>query len=880
MNSELKSKILALLSKQDKVSQIWAGEIHAIANAILHLDEFAGDRIHVMWSTDDNPSTSMHSSPQQGDTCIGIYVWKASEHAGEDSPVTILNKSLYSWIKIGGAGVETVAELPAEPTAAELAKVPTVGAVVNALGGKQDSLPGGGADKVLGWDATQQKPAWVDRPEDGATGPEGKSAYQVYVETVPSGQTPMSEAEWLASLRGADGQDGAPGVPGHNPNLGTYLDTDTNKPTTGQAGDYYLVIDTSATPRTANVWAWNGNAFADTQKSVEDFGDQFASGQPVADVHIKDENGEDDPDTQGVLSAEAGERLNGEKVSSLNENSDNIFTICDQYGNVIAKINNGFEITADGHIKIKDGFDSSNITPTDTSNCAKIGDDRSAPFTVSDGNGNVLIKISRGVEVTPDGHIKVLNGFDSADLPDVSIEDGVEVVLPDRINVVAGDVLQIFYKSCVKAVDVNGYNIYVKGEDKTVTVGGINKTVGANVNGKALPRYYQYTPTSDSIGQAFNLTIEVRNNLNEIIAQGSTSLNVIAGATAPLHQKNILVIGASVVTKGLITWELERRLTTNTGNGTPANPTGLNLTNIRFVGRKEVSTTDYTIHQEATGGWGWYNFINVNGERRYRFYIEDGSGDVAVGSTATINGITLTVREKNITNGSGNISCSYSGTLSNDLPSSGTISFSDGSNVNYIRVLLEESNPFCDPNSNQISFDYYVNTYLIPGQMGSSEKIDIVISQLGVNNMAGETWNLSSILNNIKSFVDYFITYNPNGKFIVSTIALPDPTGGMGTNYEAIGNGSNWYTIANRFIEFSQAVEELSKSDTYSGKIFCAPVMQLCDCENMYPKSMLPLNHRASETEPVGSNAFHPIGEGDLLIADGIYGELTYVLSL
>lgn len=706
--------------------------------------------------------------------------------------------------------------------------------------------------------------------------PKGDDAYEVYLEKYKeehSGSTEgaMSKTDWLASLKGADG------APGHNPCLGRFTTLPTLSPNPfadARNGDY-IYFDTTdqqtGDPVTYiyhfNGENWDGGTVIDAEHPT------FASSQAVTSVHIKDLNGDDVPTAQGVLSAEEGVKLNNEKVSALNESSDNVFSICDQHGNVIAKINNGFEITSDGHIKIKDGFDSSTINPT--SDCAKIGDDRSAPFTVSDGNGNVLVKISRGVEVTPDGHIKVLNGFDSSDIPD---EDGVEVVLPGRINVVAGDTLQIFYKSCVKAVDVNGYNIYVKGEDKTVSVGGINKTVGTNVNGKALPRYYQYTPTSDSIGQAFNLTIEVRNNNNEVIAQGATSLNVIAGATAPLHQKNILVIGASVVTKGLITWELERRLTTNTGNGTPANPTGLNLSNIRFVGRKEVATTDYTVHQEATGGWGWYNFINVNGERHYRFYITDGSGDVTVGSTATINGITLTVKEKNITDGNGNISCSYTGTLSSDLPSSGTLNF-NGSSVNYASFLLEESNPFCDPNSNQISFDYYANTYLIPGQMGSGEKIDIVISQLGVNNMAGETWNLTGILNNIKSFVGYFLTYNPNGKFIISTIALPDPTGGMGTNYKAIGNGSNWYTIANRFMEFSKAIEELSENDTYSGKIFCAPVTQLCDCENMYPKSMLPLNHRASETEPVGSNAFHPISEGDLLIADGIYGELTYILN-
>ena len=69
---------------------------------------------------------------------------------------------------------------------------------------------------------------------------EGKSAYDLYVESVPSGQTPMTEEEWLDSLKGETGD------PGHNPNLGTYTISDyqTDAPTENiQPGDYISVID-------------------------------------------------------------------------------------------------------------------------------------------------------------------------------------------------------------------------------------------------------------------------------------------------------------------------------------------------------------------------------------------------------------------------------------------------------------------------------------------------------------------------------------------------------------------------------------------------------------------------------------------------------------
>ena len=93
-----------------------------------------------------------------------------------------------------------------------------------------------------------------------------------------------------------------------NPLKGTYLDTDT-LPATGQDGDYIYVVNTSVTPRTANVYAWNGTAFADTGKSVEDFGLQFASGQTIPDTGIKDLEGNNDSNASGVLSAEAGKTI-------------------------------------------------------------------------------------------------------------------------------------------------------------------------------------------------------------------------------------------------------------------------------------------------------------------------------------------------------------------------------------------------------------------------------------------------------------------------------------------------------------------------------------------------------------------------------------------
>lgn len=93
------------------------------------------------------------------------------------------------------------------------------------------------------------------------------------------------------------------GTPGHNPNLGTFLDTDSaNWPSTNiQDGDFIVVVHTDVTPRTSTMYTWNGSAWTDT---LRDAGATFASGEVVSNVNIIN-----DLTTGGVndvLSAEQG----------------------------------------------------------------------------------------------------------------------------------------------------------------------------------------------------------------------------------------------------------------------------------------------------------------------------------------------------------------------------------------------------------------------------------------------------------------------------------------------------------------------------------------------------------------------------------------------
>jgi hypothetical protein len=147
--------------------------------------------------------------------------------------------------------------------------------------------------------------------------------------------------------------------------------------------------------------------------------------------------------------------------------------------------------------------------------------------------------------------------------------------------------------------------------------------------------------------------------------------------------------------------------------------------------------------------------------------------------------------------------------------------------------------------------------------------------------MSGATWDLDAIVANIKTIARAYHTYNPSGKFVISTIAVPDPTGGFGYNYHADGAVSNYYTIVRRFFQFAQAVEDIAGDAEFSGYVVHCPVMPECDGEWMYPKYDMQVNNRNTTKEKVGANAYHPSTSnpyGYYMIADAIYQTLCAVI--
>ena len=420
-----------------------------------------------------------------------------------------------------------------------------------------------------------------------------------------------------------------------------------------------------------------------------------------------------------------------------------------------------------------------------------------------------------------------------------------ELRLPTDIYIVSGDSLMIFYKSIIKT-----YNPNICGIRVVCSVG------------KAYTDYYllQTTATGN-----YNAEFSIVDNDNNIISTKNVAIHVIAAMSSPASNKNVLVFGASATANGELAGELKRRLTETSGDGTTQNPTGLGLNNISFVGRK--TGTQVNVHQEATGGWSWQDYAGT-GRPAYRFNVT-GVNQLNIGDTYTQNGVVLTITEINVTGGAGNIRCIYSGT--NAISASGTLTRQSGSGdatITYTSFESESYNPFWNENKSGgagLDFINYANLYC-------NGAIDVMISHCGLNDMNQYTPATMSQLftNYVKPFIRAYHTDFPNGKFIISTLPLPSPTGGMGANYGASSNWA-WLITALKLWAFAVEAEKMCKESEFSSFVYLADDVPVFDCVHSYPYEMAYVNNRSTVQEERGTNGVHPTNVGTYQVSDAIY---------
>lgn len=410
--------------------------------------------------------------------------------------------------------------------------------------------------------------------------------------------------------------------------------------------------------------------------------------------------------------------------------------------------------------------------------------------------------------------------------------------LPNELYAVVGDTFEMFYKGILNLKSFEG--MYVE------CVCDI---------GYSYQRKFKCTPVAANIGN-HNLTIKVYNNNKTLIDSKTIVLKVVAKATSPSSNKNILCMGDSLTAGGTWVAELHRRINLSNSvapNGDEA-PTGLGLSNITFIGKKITSNG---AGYEGFGGWRFSNYLDPSTSTE-DYWITSTTHNKTDADQESIWQDTNGTKWQLETIETNRLKMKkYSG--SGAMPANGTLTWISGGshtdNITYTYSELAEGNPFAYNGS--IDFSAYC------ADLGIST-IDEVYILLGWNNYATDKATYKA---EAKQFIDLLRAFNANIKITLMGLEIPSADG-LAHNYGA--DGTLTYVKQQQFVfDINDLYQEIA--DEYASGVYFVNVASQFDTEYCMPTIDTTPNSRVFTQIKQQSNGVHPAAPGYYQIADIMY---------
>lgn len=504
----------------------------------------------------------------------------------------------------------------------------------------------------------------------------------------------------------------------------------------------------------------------------------------------------------------------------------------------------------DQYIDVKVGTTGINLNPPNYGNVyyfvlADGDDDLSVSHTGSplhDPNKTNMIRTD--IYACDISTLYVLNEFQLEEINDKIKKNSLRIILPDRFQAVVGDTLQLFYRGIIEHPFPYFFNIELRCD------------IGKNTS-----RYFEVKPTDEQIGE-HALTVNIRDNFDNILATSSTVLEVVKTGTAPDRQKNILCIGDSLTSSGIWCKEADRRLTASDGD-----PLGNGLENIKFIGTKQNDGTGY----EGYGGWTWASYLSKPSSDNldmwvYATHDKDSSDQHSLWNDSAGNIWSMETIESN------RIKFTRYNQHTEKMPiGNGTLTHNSNAThtnaINFTSTIADAGNPFWDNVSESVSFKAYC-------ARNGFDKIDYMYTLLtwNDNDAYRETPEKNSThINNAKTLIRKLHEDYPDAKVKIMGIQMPSLNGGTGKNYGANSGYSNVYGLCRTVMGLNIAYQELANESEFSEYVEFINVSAQFDSENNMPQLEKTVNTRSKRIEMVGSNGVHPAREGYLQIADAAY---------
>ena len=516
-------------------------------------------------------------------------------------------------------------------------------------------------------------------------------------------------------------------------------------------------------------------------------------------------------------------------------------------------------------------------------------------------------------------------------LPEMNMSEGLEISLPERFYAVRGDILQLFHKGVVYAIDfANRYvvptcskgtqyrryfelnaskvvftvsssalisvgdiystqgNLYeVKevsgssGSPKSVTclllgsasVSGTGTLTKVSGSGDATVAYTKYVDTV-AVGE-YNYTLTIYDDNRNILGSANSVIKMVNYPSSPATAKNILCVGSSTTAGGYWVCEAQRRLL-----GTGINPSfensprgnSLDRTKIKFIGSLSKTLYGETTSFFAKSGWGWSQYT-TDGGYAIRFYLE-GNNQVAMKAVYTNNDHSYEIAEINTIDGVETIRCI---TSRGNTPSphgdnvSGTLTLSSGggdASLTYIKSEVDSANPFWNPNKTGGAGLDFIN-YV--ENICHETHLDMMIIVLGTNGMFSST--LPEQEEKVRTFVEAAHTDYPDCKIVLVGSASPSMINMM-PGYAVDGDpfGDTYY-VKCRLLDVYKMYKSVAEDYDYVEYESWAGQF---DSDYNYYLIEKDVNTRNNTVqEPYDGNTVHPGTSGYMQYADAAYRSIV-----
>jgi hypothetical protein len=411
---------------------------------------------------------------------------------------------------------------------------------------------------------------------------------------------------------------------------------------------------------------------------------------------------------------------------------------------------------------------------------------------------------------------------------------------PSVYPIVVNDVFQMFYKGIIKGLHTE--NLFIQ---------------ASCAKGSGFNRMFEIIPTTSG---DIALQLDMYDNGHNLLDSANVTLKAISKSSSPAQQKNILCVGDSLTVGGTWVKEFKRRLT-----GTGGTPSGDNLSNINFIGTRQVDG----VHFEGYGGWRFssYNTANVANNARVITCVGHDKTEASDQHSIYKDANNQTWKLETIETDTIKI-LSVSGE-GNNFPSSGTLTWVSGgtnhSNIVYTASTLAAGNPFWDAESNKVDFGKYATSLGVTS-------IDYVFVLLGWNSVGSTK---TSYMSDAQTFIDNVHASFPNAKIVLMGLEIPAREG-LTVNYGSSGVYSQYYKLVEYVFTLDEWYAELAEDNN---NVYSYNVSGQFDTEYNMQTGTRAVNTRSTTTETYQTNGVHPASSGSLQIADTAYRYFHYLMS-